>query len=485
MADRKKNWRDNLRFKAAVAGGVVLAFVSAGVSVWTFVFVSRHQALDHLGGEAGRIAGILEYRAQDQGIQTIGQLNELLQQAEQREPGKVAWLRVVDREGGTIAQSGSVPEHASFSDQETQDVLVLRRRNIVKTVPTADGDVLVSILPFRFQFQPGTDVQNRLRFGEGGRMRGFKLIEVALNLHGADDAFMPLKRNLAVGVAAPLALLAAVVIIVLRFPGYLRGRELEEQLALARRVQRDLLPSGNPETDRLAISSEFIPYWGVGGDYFDVFSLPSGRTFVVLGDVSGKGLPAALLMGLLHGAIRSASHVWDGTNHHELAAQANRLLVSGTASNRFVTLFWACYESHENQLRFVNAGHNPPLLVRRRSDGSAEIEELRSGGPVLGLLRDAVYQGGSTSLCPGDLIVAYSDGLVEATNAEDVEFGQARLEDVLRECNDLPPGRLKGEILSRLWTFLEGVPLQDDLTLLVVQAEPAHAGEGAEQRIPL
>ncbi len=462
---KPKSPRAYFLFRASVIAGFTLALISAGIAFSTFLFVSQHLAVDHLNREAGRYAAMLEYEGQEKDIETLSQLDELLRDMQRREERQVAWFRVINRKGATIAQSG-IPSVEAFSDQDLDDVLEMRKRNIVKRRTSSEGELFVCILPFRFQL--ASEVAARSPQSGPERTRRFKLVEVALYLGGAEEAFAPLERNLAVGIAAPLALLAALIFMMLRLPAYLRGRELEQQLDLARRVQRDLLPRGTPEAGGLEISSEFVPFWGVGGDYYDVFTLDSDRTFIVLGDVSGKGLPAALIMGLLHGMVRTASRSWDGTNHHELTSEVNRLLCSSTASNRFVTFFWSCYEPLTGQMRFINAGHNPPVLVRP-SSGACEIEEIAPGGPVLGLLPNAVYEPGETRLRPGDLLVIFSDGLVEAADADDVEFGQERLEAILRENCQLPPEDLKRVILSELKTFLGKMSLQDDLTLLVAK----------------
>ncbi len=468
---------DGLWFKLGVASGLLLALVSVVVAVATYRFVAGHLALDHLTREAGRFAAVLEYRSREEGVETPAQLTVLLEEVLGPDEDKVAWLRILDRHGATLAETDD-NRRGTFDRQDLRDVLELRRRNVIKTISTPRGKALAAILPFRFQLRSEF---GGLSPGEGPARPGrFKLVEVALYFRGASEAFSPLKRNLAVGIAAPIALLGALVFLILRFPAYLRGRELEHQLALAHRVQKELLPAETPGSDHLEVASEFLPFWGVGGDYFDVFTLDSKRTFVVLGDVSGKGLPAAVIMGLLHGAVRSAVRSWDGSNHDVLAGELNRLLCANTASNRFVTFFWACYEGERGRLRYINAGHNPPLLVRRSAHDPPSIEELATGGPVLGLLPGATYEKGDTELRPGDLLVLFSDGVVEAASSDGVEFGQQRIEDALREHADLLPGRLKEEILRRLTLFRGSEPLHDDLTLLIVRAGPSRSADGQE-----
>ena len=451
-----------------MVAGLLLALISVGVAISTYRFVAGHLALDHLNREAGRYAAVLEYRAQEE-VGTPAELTELLESLLQEDSRKVAWFRVLERSGEIIAESGE-GQRDVFDEEDRQQVLDLRRRNVTKRLSTPAGDVLAAVLPFRFQLQ--SDISDRAPALVPGKQRRFKLVEVGIFFRGSGEAFAPLKRNLAVGIAAPLALLVAMVFLALRFPAYMRGRELEHQLALAHRVQQELLPAEGIDSGDLEVTAEFQPFWGVGGDYFDVFSVEDAQTFVVLGDVSGKGLAAALIMGLLHGAVRSSARAWDGSNHDVLAGELNQLLCSNTASNRFVTFFWGCIDSREGRLRFINAGHNPPLLVRRCQGADAEIEQLPAGGPVLGLLPDAVYQSGDANLNSGDLLVLFSDGLVEAENSNGVEFGQERIEEVIRDNADLPPDELKQRVLGQLGTFMGSEALQDDMTLLIVRVPP-------------
>lgn len=464
------NRTTRLWFRISVVAGVLVAVISVGVAVATYRFVTGHLAVDHLNREAGRYAAVLEYRAKDQ-AGTPAELADLLDSLLQEDSSQIAWFRVLGRGGDVVAEAGEV-QQSVFAEEDYQQVLEMRRRNVVKRLSTADGEILAAVLPFRFQL--GSEMDGRSGNQGSGPSGRFKLIEVGLFVSGASEAFTPLKRNLIAGILAPLALLLSMIFLLLQFPGYLRGRELESQLAVAHRVQQALLPPENPDSGDLEVTAEFRPFWGVGGDYFDVFTLGKNRTFIVLGDVSGKGLPAALIMGLLHGAVRATAQAWDGSNHHVLAGELNQLLYANTASNRFVTFFWACFESQECRLRLVNAGHNPPLIVRRPRGAAPAIEQIPAGGPVLGLLPEASYRSGDTILDPGDVLVLFSDGVVEATNSEGIEFGEKRIEDVIREHADLAPEELKREILGQLAAFMGSATLHDDLTLLIVKVPEGH-----------
>jgi sigma-B regulation protein RsbU (phosphoserine phosphatase) len=378
----------------------------------------------------------------------------------------MAWIRVADQQGDILAESDD-PGEPRLTEETLQALLERRAQSVAETHLTPAGEVVVVALPFRFRFpdeRPGLTGESPVV----GRPK-FKLAEVALYLHGTADVFRPLRRNLVVSMAAALALVAAMVVFALRFPSYLRGKELEQQLELARRVQQELLPRECPACEQLDFAAECVPAWEVGGDYYDVFPTRQGQIALVLGDVSGKGLSAALLIGVVHGAVCTASEVWNGMNHAELTRQVNELLCTRTAGNRFVTLFWAYYDPQQQALRYVNAGHLPPLLVRRGAKEITEVHRLESGGPVLGLLPEASYEPGEAALRADDLLVIYSDGVTEATNASGDEFGDERLWRTIQANAQRSARDLQQEILRQVKEFARREPLRDDLTLLVAR----------------
>jgi sigma-B regulation protein RsbU (phosphoserine phosphatase) len=238
---------------------------------------------------------------------------------------------------------------------------------------------------------------------------------------------------------------------------------------VARRVQQDLLPRECPDCTGLDFAVEFLPAFEVGGDFYDIFRVPNGDIALVLGDVSGKGLPAALLMGVSHGAIRATSAGWTRTNHAELTSQLNELLCERTAGNRYVTLFWGFVESDGRTISYVNAGHLPPLLMRSGPDGGVEVERLDAGGPVVGLLPGVPYTSGKVGLRDGDLLIAFSDGLTEAADASDEEFGSERIIAAVQRGLGRVPRDVLAVILEAAKAFAGNQPFRDDLTLLVVR----------------
>jgi Stage II sporulation protein E (SpoIIE) len=249
-----------------------------------------------------------------------------------------------------------------------------------------------------------------------------RFVEMALYLKSASAAFGRLRRDLIVSSSAALLLLASMILLWLRFPHYVRGKQLERQTELARQVQMDMLPASDAAFENLDFAAACVPAWQVGGDFYDVFAAGHGRMAVVLGDVSGKGLPAAVVAALLLGVVRASSWTAGGSEHVAASRRLSEFLHSRTSLERFASLFWCYYEPESQVLRYVNAGHPPPLLVKRDAGGELKIQRLTEGGPVLGLLQGADYRQGQAVVCPGDLLVLYSDGVVEAENAPGQQF---------------------------------------------------------------
>jgi phosphoserine phosphatase RsbU/P len=229
----------------------------------------------------------------------------------------------------------------------------------------------------------------------------------------------------------------------------------------------------------------------VGGDFYDVFTGSEGQVCLSIGDVSGKGLSAALLMGVIHGVIRAADWVTAPYQHETATENLNRLLCEKTARERFASLFWASFDPKKGSLRYVNAGHLPPLLVHHDSDREP-VQRLEGGGPVLGLLPGTHYRAYEVTVEPGDLLVAYSDGILEATNETDEEFGEQRLSELVRNHVTQTPRQVCDEILAAITAFLGPLKPHDDQTLVVLRLLPVpldsvYAGQVAvstQRRLP-
>jgi phosphoserine phosphatase RsbU/P len=303
---------------------------------------------------------------------------------------------------------------------------------------------------------PGGPGQFRLRY-----------LEVAIYVSSASEVYGDYLGELVFSSAAALGLVASMVLLYFRLPHYVNGKRLEQQTELARQVQMDLLPPAKFSVQNLEFAAECVPAWQVGGDFYDVFSGDDGKVAIVLGDVSGKGLPASVVVGLLLGAVR-ASDWMSGTAEHEASSgRLSELIRTRTALERFASLFWSYYEPETQSLRYINAGHPPPILVKRNAAGETEIVLLEEGGPVLGVVPGAAYRQGHVSAHPGDLLVVFSDGVVEATNGGGEQFEEERLYEVIRQNSGRPPVEIRDLVLEQVHRFLGDQRAQDDLTLVV------------------
>jgi len=217
----------------------------------------------------------------------------------------------------------------------------------------------------------------------------------------------------------------------------LEQEKLRRDLALAAEVQRRLLPPRPPRCGSATLAAFTLPARTVGGDYYDFLDLPGDRIAFAVADVAGKGIAAALLMSVVQASLRVISADAE-LGASQLAAKMNRFLyASTTGTNKYATFFYAQLEDNGRRLRYVNAGHNPPYLTRRTAAG-VETIELSAGGTVLGLFPEVEYEGSHIDLCPGDLVVAFTDGVTEALNAHGEEFGEGRLKDWLRAAVGAP-----------------------------------------------
>jgi len=237
--------------------------------------------------------------------------------------------------------------------------------------------------------------------------------------------------------------------------------EQEHEIAEARAIQEGFLPKEIAQLAGYEIAGAWQSARVVGGDYFDVLPF-DGETFgLCIADVAGKGLPAALLMSNLQAAVRGLAS--PSLAPEDLCARLNALLCRNMASDRFVSLFYAQLDGPARRLRYVSAGHNPPFVLH--ADGSHE--RLREGGVVLGVFANQVFRSGVAQLQSGDRMVLYTDGVTEACNADEEEFGEQRLLTVLQENRRRSPEAIQKEILLAVSAFSRGI-WQDDATLLVV-----------------
>jgi serine phosphatase RsbU (regulator of sigma subunit) len=241
-------------------------------------------------------------------------------------------------------------------------------------------------------------------------------------------------------------------------------RRLEEELALARRIQVALLPSQLPVVEGWELYGANFPSRVVSGDYYEVVPRAEDRELVLMiADVSGKGMAASLLTASLQAF--SAGPIEDGLPPDEICVRLSRLLYRRTPPEKFATAFLAVLETATGLLRYTNAGHNPSVIVR----AGGEVEALGTTGVPLGLLPGARYRAAETTLAPGDLLVLYTDGIAEAADPDDEEYGLERIQKVCARHRKEPCPALAAALEEDLETFARGVPFADDRTLVLAR----------------
>lgn len=269
-----------------------------------------------------------------------------------------------------------------------------------------------------------------------------------------------------------LMLLAAVLLLVVRRIEIrnLRARSaIEEELRLAARIQGRLMPGSPPRVEGYDVAAVSLPARTVGGDYHDVIGIDGRRFALCVADVSGKGLSAALLMANVQAVVRSL--VLSVPPPEEFAARTNALVCRNTGGEQFVTLFFGILDVASHRFRYVNAGHNPPILLRQ----GKPVRELTEGGLILGVLEDAAYAPGETGLEPGDVLVMFSDGVTEAWGTGGAEYGTGRLLETLTACHEgnATAAGIRDCILASVRRHAGPKGPGDDLTLLVLRRLPA------------
>jgi len=241
-------------------------------------------------------------------------------------------------------------------------------------------------------------------------------------------------------------------------------QRLETQLEVARQVQLELLPARDPQIDGFDISAYNFPTEEVSGDYYDWVRIYDDQIGIVIADVSGKGVPAALLMAFLRASLRAATHI--GYAPHISMSKVNYLLWESIERNQFVTAFYGILDSANRTLAYCNAGHNPPFLME--ADGKVHFEER--GGVPLGMFRDTRYYEYFETIEPGQMLVLYTDGVTEAMNSAGEEYGKERLVDAARQARDMTAREIIEFIHRDVIEWTEGLGAHDDVTFFIVKA---------------
>ncbi|HZQ94078.1 MAG TPA: PP2C family protein-serine/threonine phosphatase [Candidatus Sulfotelmatobacter sp.] len=246
---------------------------------------------------------------------------------------------------------------------------------------------------------------------------------------------------------------------------------MKRDLQIAREIQTWLLPGAPPQIPSLAIAYATRPANTVAGDYYDVFPRPGktreeDRVVLAVADVAGKSIPAALLMATFQASLKTLSTAQVALP--ELAANMNRYACTNSQGGlRFTTAFLAEYDPESRRLDYINAGHNNPIL--RRAAG--QIERLDAGGLPFGIMPEVKYQAGTVTLSPGDWLIIFTDGLVEAENARQDDYGEGRLLTALEAAKSLSPAELLKRLMAELDLFVGNTPQHDDVTCMLLKSQ--------------
>jgi phosphoserine phosphatase RsbU/P len=238
---------------------------------------------------------------------------------------------------------------------------------------------------------------------------------------------------------------------------------IDQQLRIAREVQAALLPATDPVVTGWDIAGTNVPSWEIGGDYYDYLRQPDGSLGLAIADVSGKGVPAALIMATFRAALRAQQP--RSASIEQIAARLNRILLDSMDASRFVTAVFGLLDTHEGVFSYVNCGHIPPLVLR----ASRPADVLPSGGPALGMWAGAPFECQRVTIAAGDSLVLYTDGVVEVMNAVEEQFGVERLEDVLRANRDEPARGMVQAVVDATRSFAGRQIYEDDFTIVVLK----------------
>ena len=461
-------------FRCIMAGGALLALTMLAQTLVGYHYITGSLLLQEGRREATRTVRQLEESMRGvEGKGAPASLQATLDKSWGELSTQAAWIVAVDGQGQVIASRGRTQPTFTGADcqQSLEATEVPMRFEKLGAAP-----VIVGVFPCRCAGGP----PRRPGPAEGAtgtapappQRRGPTMVEVALYPGGVSAPFSHVRQQAAINALTACALLGLLIALAFRFRGYLRSRQLEAQLDAARLVQRELMPTADTGIPGVDVATDCTPALHVGGDLVDILPLPRNRTGFILGDVSGKGLSAALLMGVVQGAMSASADELGSETPERAMERVNDLLLRKTSGERYASLFWCSFDPAESTLRYVNAGH-PPAVVLRAKDG--RVEALKEGGPVLGVIAGAAYVSGCIPIEAGDLLVVFSDGIAEAADARDDEFGAGRIADTIAAADRASSAReVCNAVLTGVEQFADPAGARDDRTLLVVR----FTGEG-------
>jgi len=385
-------------------------------------------------------------------VRSILDTRELLETVARKisESMHVRHVAVMLRDGGmfrpALATGYNVPEDYEIS-AEAPPIVQLRQ----------------SRAPINGTGQPGLgplDAQLLLPLASGKELLGF----IGLGPKKSEEPYSPGDTSLLRTVAAQTGLALENSRLSEAFAVEVAKREtLHREIEIAREVQQRLFPQTLPSVPALEYAGHCRPASGVGGDYYDFLALANGRLGLAIGDISGKGIPAALLMASLQASVRGQS-LSSENDIAGLMTNVNRLVFDASPSSRYATFFYAQFDPATLRMVYTNGGHNPPMLLR-----GDDVIRLELGGPPVGLFRPAQYEQAEIQLAPGDLLLLYTDGMSEAENPAEEEWGEDALIAAARASADLPSMQMITHILAAADIFAAGAPQHDDMTLVVAR----------------
>lgn len=425
-----------------------LANIAAGAIEKGLVVDELHQVNRRLDRKIQELKTLFELSKEFNGVLTTDQLVKLLLFSIMGQIGATRYLIALKRKGtmDIIASrlSEKLPESTNeFFLRVTSPVLVedlTKKRDQALRLQLQEAGI-EAVIPLQ--------VQNAT----------MGILAVGGKLHGGRYSAGDVEFLLSLGNLAIIAMENARL-----FNEAIERQKLEDELVIAREIQRALLPAKLPDVPGFDLSAVNISSKQVGGDYYDVIALDRHRYMVAIGDVSGKGAPASLLMANLQATIRALIPM--ELSLGELTTRVNDLICDNTTSGRFITFFWLILDVESRTFQYVNAGHNPPMLFRH----GGSIERLFSGGIILGIVRSPKpYEEGIVTLQRGDLLVLFTDGVTEAMNGKGEELGEGPLEKVCSANVQSTAQDVVDSIISTVQSHSSGSPQSDDVTLVALK----------------
>jgi sigma-B regulation protein RsbU (phosphoserine phosphatase) len=289
---------------------------------------------------------------------------------------------------------------------------------------------------------------------------------IALGPKKSEEPYTPTDLRTLQSVAVQTGLTLEVTELVRTLADQAAQRErMNREIEIAREVQQRLFPQHIPHLPGVDLAGMCRPASEVGGDYYDLIEMESGHLGFAIGDVSGKGISAALIMASLRASLRGLI-LDDPGDLARMMQKVSRLVYEASSSSRYATFFFAILDPQTRAFRYVNAGHNPPVLLRASSDERLRLEAC---GPVVGLLPSTAYEAQSVTLAPGDVLIAYTDGISEAMTAEDEEWGEDRMLAAVPRAASASAAEILHRIFLAADAFTAGAEQHDDMTLLVMK----------------